>query len=286
MKFRPLLFALVALLAQAAQGETTRVATLLPCVEDAFRGVESVEIVAGIRTSFRAPERTDVVDLGNPHSPNLERLAETRANVVVGDAQIHGHLGESLGRFGGRVVLIDTTSVEGTFAGLEALAGDLGASDAIAARLAEAREDIAARRLESPVKVLALFGTPGRFQVMTGATWQGDLLQELGFENLGANLTGAQRVPGFVEVSSEHLATLRPELIVLVAHGEPTRIQRELDGLLTGDGPWGRMGASAEHGVHVLSPSLFVANPGLAMPSAAETVAALAAPAPQVGAGP
>ena len=45
---------------------------------------------------------------------------------------------------------------------------------------------------------------------MTRDAWIGSLLDNLHFENLGANLTGSQRFPGFVEVSHEKLATLRP----------------------------------------------------------------------------
>jgi hypothetical protein len=45
---------------------------------------------------------------------------------------------------------------------------------------------------------------------------------------------------------------------------------------MAGSGPWGTLGRSASRGVHVLSPELFVANPGLDLPRAAEALAALA----------
>ncbi|MGH0028885.1 MAG: ABC transporter substrate-binding protein [Myxococcota bacterium] len=268
----------------------TRIATLLPCVEQALAGAPGVEIVAGVRTSFRAPERTDVVDLGSPHSPNVERLAGAGADLVVGDARINGHMAESLGRFGAEVMLIDTSSVDGVLSGLAALGDRVGAAATVAPRVAAAREQLAAQRLAEPIEVLALFGTPGRFQVVTGQAWLGSLLGELGFVNLGDDATGASRVPGFVEVSHEHLATLRPEMVVLVAHGDPRAIRRELEQKLSGPGPWAGLRESATRGVHVLSPGQFLANPGLALPDAAGTLVALAGqngtPAPAVGAAP
>lgn len=268
----------------------TRVATLVPSVEEALAGIEGVTIVAGVRSSFRAPERTDVLDLGSPHSPNVERLAESRADLVIGDALINGHLTQSLARFGAEVMLIDTTTVDGTLRDLATLGEKLGGGEAFAARVTQAREDLATQRLETPIEVLTLFGTPGRFQVVTKQAWLGSLLDELGFVNLGADATGAFRVPGFVELSHEQLAVMRPQMVLMVAHGDPRAIEVELQRKLSGSGPWGKLGASANLGVHVLSPTQFVANPGLGLPRAAEALVALANeasdPAPAVSAAP
>lgn len=270
--------------AGAARAGVVRVATLLPCVEDALRDVPGVEVVASIRASMRAPERTDVVDLGSPHSPNLERLASANANLVVADALINGPLKEELARSGAEVMLLDTSSVDSTFAGLEALGKKVGAPDVLAERVKASRARLAQETLASPVKVLALFGTPGSFQVVTQGAWIGSLLETLRFENLGAGLTGASRFPGFAEVSHEKLATLRPDLVLLVAHGDPTRIRQELDTLMAGSGPWSGLG-KASRGVHVLPPDLFVSNPGLELPRAGQVIAELGAPAPAVGSG-
>jgi iron complex transport system substrate-binding protein len=185
-------------------------------------------------------------------------------------------------------MLLDTGSVDSTFAGLEALGKRVGAPELMAERVASARAKLAAEALPQPVRVLALFGTPGAFQVVTRDAWIGSLLETLQFENLGAKLTGNQRFPGFVEVSHEQLAMLKPELVLLVAHGDPARIRQELDELMQGSGPWNGLGKSATRGVHVLPPDLFVANPGLGLPVAGQAITALAEPragAPAVGAG-
>jgi iron complex transport system substrate-binding protein len=282
IRIAALLIAALAALAATKGAEPVRVATLLPSVENALRGVDGVTVVAGVRSSFRAPERSDMVDLGSPHHPNVERLATARADWVVGDAQINGHQKDEMGRFGAKVVLIDTTSVDGTLDGLLAFARQIGAEPAVAPRVSAAREQLAKQSLDARMPVLALFGTPGSFQVVTKGAWIGSLLDTLGFENVGADLRGQQRVPGFVEVSQEHLATLRPELVVLVAHGDPRQIQSDLAAQLAGTGPLAGLGRSATRGVHVLSPDLFVANPGLDLPRAAEALVALAqAPAKQ-----
>jgi iron complex transport system substrate-binding protein len=268
--------ALAALWVPAGAWAEVRVATLVPCVEDALRDVDGVRVVAGIRASMRAPERKDVIDLGSPHAPNLERLASADADLVVADALMHAPLRETLARSGAAVMLLDTTSVDSTFAALEALGLRVGAAPAVSQRVAQARAQLASQALAEPVRVLALFGTPGSFQVVTQGAWIGSLLETLHLENLGAELTGRQRFPGFAEVSHETLATLRPELVLLVAHGDPTRIRAELETQMQGSGPWSGLAASASRGVHVLPPQLFESNPGLGMPRAAEAIGALA----------
>lgn len=279
-----LTLALALLGASAAFADEVRVATLLPCVEDALRGVPGVRVVASIRASMRAPERTDVVDLGSPHAPNLERLAAANANLVVADAVLDAPLKDELARSGAEVVLLDTSSVDSTFAGLEALGKKVGAPDVLAARVQASRAKLAGEALAEPIKVLALFGTPGSFQVVTQGAWLGSLLETLRFENLGAGLTGSQRFPGFAEVSHETLATLQPDLVLLVAHGDPARIRQELDTLMAGSGPWSGL-AKASRGVHVLPPDRFVSNPGLGLPQAGQVIAELGATTPAVGTG-
>jgi iron complex transport system substrate-binding protein len=278
------LAALAIFAAGAAPAEEVRVATLLPCVEDALRDVPNVRVVASLRASMRAPERTDVVDLGSPHAPNLERLASAHAALVVADAVLAAPLRDELARSGAEVVLLDTSSVESTFAGLVSLGQKIGAPEVLVARVQASRAALAAEALATPVKVLALFGTPGSFQVVTQGAWIGSLLETLRFENLGAGLTGSQRFPGFAEVSHEKLATLRPDLVLLVAHGEPARIRQEVEALIAGSGPWSGLGR-APRGVHVLPPHLFVSNPGLALPQAGRVIAELGGAMPPVGTG-
>jgi len=272
------------MLAGAAHADEVRVATLLPCVEDALRDVPGVRVVASIRASMRAPERTDVIDLGSPHAPNLERLASANAALVVADAVLAAPLRDELARSGAEVMLLDTSSVDSTFAGLQALGKKVGAPGVLAARVEASRVQLAREALTTPVKVLALFGTPGSFQVVTQGAWIGSLLDALRFENLGAGLTGSQQFPGFAEVSHETLATLQPDLVLLVAHGDPARIRQELDALMAGSGPWSGLG-KASRGVHVLPPELFVSNPGLDLPRAGQMIAELGGSVPAVGAG-
>ena len=275
-------FALAALAAPrpATAAGPVRVAALLPFVSEAVALVpDKAQLVAVARRDLRKPLAEGLVDLGNPHSPDFESLAAARPGVVVGEKFLHARLEADLGRSGGKVLLIDTTSVESTLAGLVALGKLVGDESVIRARTDALRADIAKYKLAKAVPVLALFGTPDSFYVVTKQTWLGDLLDELGFQLPVAAGEGDKRFPGFVPVSDEFLVTLRPELVLLVAHGDPAALKETLTRKTSAGGPWSSVGKAATLGVQVLNPHVFGSNPGLGMGKAAEELVKLTTPA-------
>lgn len=281
---RPLLAALAALsIAGAAPAEDARVAALLPFVAHALEDASDRPlVVASVRASLHAPPAAGM-DLGNPHDPNLEALVAARPTLVVADGLLHRRFSAELARGGAEILWLDTTSVASTLAGLRELGARVGVREAMDGRVVRVEDELAECALPAPVPVLALFGTPGSFYVITERAWIGDLLRRVGFALTGTEGASDERMPGFAPVSDEHLATLRPELVVLVAHGDPDAIRagflRQLEG-----GPWQGLRASARRGVHVLDGRLFGSNPGLDMPEAARALVALASDAPAGGA--
>jgi iron complex transport system substrate-binding protein len=270
-----------------AEPERPRVATLLPSVESALRAVPGdFAVVATVRRSLHTPAPPDLVDLGNPHAPSFERLAQARPTLVVGDASIHAPLADRLGAGGAAVLLLDTQSVDGMLAGLERVAERVGAGEAMRGETARVRERLAALALPRPLPALAIFGAPGSFLVVTERTWLGDLLARLAFANVGSTPGGGERFPGLVALSDERFAALRPEVVLLVAHGDPAAIRAAFEQRTAPGGPWAGIRARASRGVHVLDPALFSANPGLDVVRAAEALIDLGGSADVAGAPP
>jgi iron complex transport system substrate-binding protein len=104
--------------------------------------------------------------------------------------------------------------------------------------------------------------------VVSDRTWVGDLAERVKLENLGNGISGSERFPGFVQASDEVLAGLRPELILLIAHGDPTAIRVAFEQKLAA-GPLAPLRGSASRGVHVLPGTHFATNPGLGLSDAA-----------------
>ena len=257
-------------------------ATLVPFVADALvRVPEHAVVVASVRPSSVAPPPTGALDLGSPHAPNLEILASSKPDLVVGDAAMHETMTAALSQGGRRVVLVDTGSVEGTFAGLVEVGRQVGAADEMSRAVADARAGIAQAKLASPVVTLPLFGAPGSFLVVTERTWLGDLLDDLDFRNVARSAAGKESYPGYVTLSDELVAGYQPELVLVVAHGDPQAIRTAFLRRAQEAGPWQGL-RDAPLGVHVLDPAIFAANPGLGLPEAARTLKSLAQPAPVV----
>jgi iron complex transport system substrate-binding protein len=259
--------------------KTIRVATLLPWVAEALAlaGPEAT-VVAGVRRHLHEPLPAGLVDLGNPHSPSLERLAEAHPDLVVGDRAIHARLAPRLESLGGRVLLLGTDSVAETLASLATLSEALGRPKALDARIAETRAQLDRLQGKTQASVVALFGAPGSFFVMTERAWLGDLARHVGYR-LAIDATGEEQFPGLVAVSDEAMAMAHPDLVLLVAHGDPRKIQADLERRTASDGAWAGL-AKTRLGIHVLDPQLFSANPGLEIVRAAEALVALAASGP------
>ena len=268
--------------ASAAVADTVRVATLLPFVEDALRQAPgNAEVVATVRRSLHEPPREGVADLGNPHSPSLEQLAAARPDLIVGDASIHARFRGKLARFGAEVLLIDTSSVEGTWKSLGEIGRKVGGEAEMQAAIDRSRSGVEKVSLAKPTSALVLFGAPGTFYAMTERTWLGDLAARLGYENAAPDLGSSERFPGLIALSDEVVAGLSPDVVLLVAHGDPRAIQAALEKKIERGGAW--RGLQRASVVRVLNPQTFAANPGLGMAQAAQELAGVASPAVATG---
>lgn len=266
--------------AGSAQPKLLRVAALLPWVAEAVEVAgPDVALVAGVRRVLHEPLPDGLVDLGNPHSPSLERLVEVHPDLVVADRAIHARLAPQIEKLGARVLLLGTDSVAETTASLDALSAALGRPAPLEARIAEVRARIGALADRSEASVVALFGAPGSFYVLTERAWLGDLARHVGLD-LAIAASGDERFPGLVAVSDEAMAMAHPDLVLLVAHGDPNRIRADLERRTAEGGAWSGL-AGARLGIHVLDPDLFSANPGLEIVRAAEALVALAPAGPE-----
>ncbi len=254
-----------------------RVATFIPMAREALaKYADRVDVVASVRSDMRTPLPAGITDLGSPHAPNFELLTAARPTVVVVDAQMHAQMRESLERSGAKVLPIDSASVASTFAGLTELGGAVGLQKELEADVADARAQLAAQTLAKPEPTLALFGAPGSFFVVTERTWLGDLMREVGLTNVAPAGLQSGRFPGFAPLNDEVLATLSPELVLLVAHGNPQAVQQAFERELAERPVWKSVRESAARGVHALDPTLFSSNPGLGLPRAARALRAIA----------
>ena len=157
------------------------------------------------RRCARRPARADaagVIDLGSPHAPSLEQLAEARPDLVVAERRLHGTQADKLGAGEAEVLLLDTASIDADASPGSCRSARASARDAGWRRASRrARERSRSCELAQPMPTLALFGAPGSFLVVTGATWIGDLIGRLGFSNVAPDAPARRALPGYVPLS-------------------------------------------------------------------------------------
>lgn len=261
---------------EAPKKGPVRVATLLPYVADALATLppDKVIVVATVRRDMRTPPAPPAIDLGSPHSPSYEKLAEANADVIVGEQAMHGAMTEKLSPHG-ELLLVDSGTVDSTLVGLQKIGKRVDAEKEMDVEVSRTRAGIVGQSLAQPVPTLLLFGTPGAILVVSDRTWIGDLAKSIKMQNVGDKVDGKEGFPGYVQASDEVLAGLKPELILLVAHGDPTAIKAAFEAKMEG-GPLAPLKGSASKGVHVLPNHSFGSNPGLGLTAAAEQLHSLA----------
>jgi len=287
----------------AARADTgarpVRWASLLPFVGSALRGVDAgFAPVAEVRAALHAPPPEGTADLGSAHQPNFEVLLSVSPVFVVGDRVLHAPLAGRLAQAGVELVLLDTSSVAGTLDGLRLVADRVGAEAAIEPDLARVDAALVGVELAGAPRVLALFGVPGRYLLLTADTWVGDLIVRCGGRLVSpdpAPATGgpAQAArperrghPGYVQVSDEWLTAQRPDVVLLLSHGDPAAIEGRFRERLAEGGAWQSLADSTAGRIHALSPVLFSTNPGLGLPEAARALRLAIDERPSVAVGP
>ena len=276
-----------------------RWAALLPFVASALRGTDGgFGPVAEVRTSMRQAPPEGVSDLGSAHHPNFEVLLGARPDVVVGDRVLHAALASKLEATGLEVLLIDTSSIDGTLEGLRTIARRVGAGDALDLDLQRVNAALAEVKLAGAPEVLPLFGVPGRYLLVTKGTWIGDLIV-----HCGGRLTSPEGLaqpdpeksgdgkprrshPGYVQVSDEWLTAQRPDVVLLLSHGDPRAIEATFRQRVAEGGVWAPLAKSTGGRIHALPPGLFATNPGLGLPEAAQVIDRVVSAPPQVASGP
>ena len=113
------------LFAAPAFGAPVRVATLLPCANEALALIpEQATVIATVRSDMHTSPPGSMADLGSPHSPSFEALAGANPQLVVGDRSLHAALASELSGLGAELFLLDTSSVESTLDSIAAVAPD------------------------------------------------------------------------------------------------------------------------------------------------------------------
>ncbi|MFJ5771989.1 ABC transporter substrate-binding protein [Psychrobacillus sp. NPDC093180] len=205
----------------------------------------------------------DIVEIGNPHQPNFEKIAEVHPTVLVAAPSFQQHAA-NIEKQGTKVVYTKANSIEdiqttitlfGTLLGKEEEAKKLNAT------ITEKAESIA--KMEgNAVKTLLVYSAPGTYLAALPNSLTGDLLEKAGGENIASDFPAEESYPQYASLSVEKIIERNPQVVMLITHGDPEAVKAAFEEEMTKNAAWKNLDAVKNGNVIVLPSHLFGTNPG------------------------
>ncbi|WP_104992360.1 ABC transporter substrate-binding protein [Deinococcus sp. NW-56] len=251
-----------------------RVAALSPFLVE---GVFAVGVTPVARPSSATyPQAAlKVPEVGLSYTPNLERLAATRPDVVFVSSLSQRQLIPSLEKLGIPVVAIGSSSVNDVYEMLQRFGTWLGQPGQAARAEKNLRAAVASARAKGgsrPLNVFTLVGTPQSFFGAKRESFTGNLIAALGARNV-AKGPDDKRYVGFTPYSFERLLADNPDVIIVI---KPTTNQQQQGSVLDDfrrNPLWQKLRAVQSGRVYEIAPEVVLSSPG---PRAAEAIGELA----------
>lgn len=218
-------------------------------------------------------ELEGVTEIGNPHEPNFEKIAEVNPDVLIVSPSFRQYE-DNLKDQGIEPVYTDANSVEDILDSIN-LIGTLLNKEEKAEKITtsitnsvEEMEDSAGEE----VNTLLVYGAPGTYLAALPNSLSGDLLEKSGGVNIAADFPEEENYPQYASFSSEKIIEANPELIMLITHGDPDGVKEAFEEEMSEDATWKNLDAVKNDQVIVLPSHLFGSNPGTKVTEALETM--------------
>lgn len=226
---------------------------------------------AGKVTSNSYPEDikasiADIPEIGTIHAPNLEKIMGLKPDLVVGtNVPFHVVLRKPLEMAGIPLYLNMINSYEDVLTSIDEFGRFAGREQEAAAKRAEIEKEYAELTRDvqpnSGPRTLIIFGAPDSFNMATGKSFTGDLVNRLGGKNIAAEADNTKD-SSFIPLSMEYVAKQDPEVVMLITMGGSKEILEKLRANMRDNAIWHDVNAVKNNRVYQLPPELFTVNPG------------------------
>ena len=208
-------------------------------------------------------ELQDIQEIGNPHQPNFEKIAEVHPDVLIASPSFKQHAA-NLEAQGTKVVYTEANSVEDILNTIEMFGTLLDKSDEAKTVIDDLNEKIetASDDEKTGVKTLLVYGAPGSYLVALPNSLTGDLLERAGGENIASDFPKEDKYPQYASLSTEKIIERNPEAVMLITHGDPEAVKKAFEGEMEKNPAWKNLDAVKNGKVTVLPSHLFGTNPG------------------------
>lgn len=215
----------------------------------------------------------NIPEIGNPHQPNFEKIAEVHPDVLVASMSFKQHA-ENIERQGTKIVYTNANSIEdiqntidmyGEMLQKQEEAKEINKSISEKIKASEANAD-------SGTKTLLVYGAPGTYLVALPNSLSGDILEAAGGENIASDFPAEEDYPQYASLSVEKIIERNPEVVMLITHGEPEAVKAAFEEEMEKSAAWKNLDAVKNGNVVVLPSHLFGSNPGTKITDALEVM--------------
>jgi ABC-type Fe3+-hydroxamate transport system substrate-binding protein len=202
-----------------------RIVALSPSIVELMYAVGATPIGRPSSADY-PPEAADVPAFGESRSPNVEELVAMEPDLIIADALLHQVIADELqSQLNVPVFAVKVASFDDVTAGLRKVGALTGHEDAAETAAVALEDQLAKIKDELPdsgptVLVLVAAG-PNQFIAARGNTYLGDILAQLGADNLVKDDPENFSYPGFSDYSLERIIEGDPDVIITASIGGP-----------------------------------------------------------------
>ncbi|MCG7334806.1 ABC transporter substrate-binding protein [Sporosarcina sp. ACRSM] len=210
-----------------------------------------------------AKEVEGITEIGNPHQPNFEKIAEVHPSVLAASMSFKQHA-QNVERQGTKVVYTKANSIADIQETIQ-LFGQLFQKESEAETINQSiteKVNGVEKAETDPVKTLLVYGAPGTYLAALPNSLSGDLLEKAGGENIASDFPQEESYPQYASLSVEKIIERNPEVVMLITHGDPEAVKEAFEGEMEKNAAWKNLDAVKNGNVVVLPSHLFGTNPG------------------------
>ncbi|MGG4456327.1 helical backbone metal receptor [Brevibacillus porteri] len=263
------------LLSQFKTQSPTKVVTVSVAITEILNelGVTPVGVPT---TSSKLPASLDHVPrIGTSHQPDLEQVAKLQPDVILGPTSIQASIDKKFKPAALPTAYLPVDSID-----------ELKLSTVVLGRLFKQEEKataflqsilekektiIDATKGKTAPKVLFLFGSAEALMVMNENTFVGSLARNLGASNVASDVL--KQTETYVPLNMESIVAANPDVILLVAHGDPSAVTKKFEEDVKKNGAWEKLSAFKNGKMKALDYSTFGIASLVKVPAAYEELA-------------
>jgi iron complex transport system substrate-binding protein len=197
------------------QAAVKRVVTLSSLSTDIIHRLDRTKLVgvSGNKLTNDNPELAKLERVSEGQTPpNLEKIVALKPDLVIGAAGFHDAVLDKLKATGIRTIATEVNSWQA----LEDLTRQLASTIAADPEpLVQSYQSFLQPKISQPISALVLASNQPLLSPNKNS-WAGDLLTQLGIQNVAADLQGESPMKGYLALSPEKLLQANPDVVILI----------------------------------------------------------------------